>query len=76
MADNSELIASFPKNSTEEVRISIDEFKGRKLVNVRVWYLDRDTDEMRPGKQGFALSTEKFNDLYAALELVKQKLGG
>jgi hypothetical protein len=36
--DSSQLVAQFEKNSKEEVRVSIDDFRGRKLINIRVYY--------------------------------------
>lgn len=71
MAD--EFIATFEKNSKEEVRVSIGEFHGKKLINMRVYY--RDTDgEYKPGKQGIALSVELYRDLADAVLRVGERL--
>ena len=43
-------IAKFEKNSREEFRVSVNEFHGRKLINIRVFYKDRE-DKYLPGKQ-------------------------
>lgn len=66
-------IASFPKNGREEVQISLDQFNGHDLVNIRVFYRT-ESGEMRPGKQGLAIKVEQFPDLLAALEVTKQAL--
>jgi hypothetical protein len=58
-------VASFRKNAREEVRISLDDFKGHTLANVRVWF--DDGTEMRPGKQGLAIRAELLPDLISAL---------
>ncbi|WP_297754627.1 transcriptional coactivator p15/PC4 family protein [uncultured Shimia sp.] len=60
-------IATIPKNSKEEFRVSLDEFRGHQLLNVRVWYRAED-DEMRPGRQGIALRLALLPDLARALE--------
>lgn len=40
-----------PKNRTEEMRVTLDEFRGmRALLNVRVWYRAED-GEMRPASR-------------------------
>jgi hypothetical protein len=57
------------KNAREEIRISVDEFKGHRLCNLRVWYLDG--DELRPGKQGIALRLELLPQLLEALREVQ-----
>ena len=74
----SEVIASFEKNSFEEVRISLTEFKGKELIDLRVYYRPDDGEEMRPTKKGITISPEKFPELKKAiLELEKalQKKG-
>ncbi|MBI4595119.1 MAG: transcriptional coactivator p15/PC4 family protein [Candidatus Tectomicrobia bacterium] len=60
-------IASFTKNSSEEVRITLEEFKGHKLLDLRVWYED-DNGEKKPTKKGISISTTLFPELKAALE--------
>lgn len=61
-----EVISKFEKNSKEEVRVSVDEFRGRKIINIRVYYKDP-TGEWLPGKQGLALSIDRFRDLVDAV---------
>lgn len=60
---------AIPKNAREEIRVSVDEFKGHHLCNMRVWY--RDGEEHRPGKQGIALRLELVPQLIDALRSVK-----
>ncbi|WP_243611641.1 transcriptional coactivator p15/PC4 family protein [Shimia aestuarii] len=59
-------IATIPKNSNEEIRVSLDEFRGHQLLNVRVWYRAED-DEMRPGRQGIAVKADLVADLLRAI---------
>lgn len=64
-------IATFEKNKKEEVRVSVETFHGRKLINIRVFYKD-DEGTMKPGKQGLALGVDRYKDLAGAiLELGK-----
>lgn len=59
-------IATVRKNSREEIRISIDEYMGHRLCNLRVWYLSG--DEMRPGKHGLALRLDVLPEILSALQ--------
>jgi hypothetical protein len=70
---DSELVAAFEKNSKDEVRVSIDDFHGRKLINVRVFYKD-ERGEWKPGRQGIALPVERYRDLADAVLRVGQWL--
>lgn len=74
VATKSDLVAKFDKKLGEEVRVSIDEFKGRKLINIRVWYTHPETKVMLPGKQGLTLSVEKFDVLRTAITQLGEKL--
>lgn len=73
-----ELIAQFEKNATEVVRVSITEFRGRKLIDLRVYYAD-DEGEYRPTRKGIAISVDgyaEFRNAIARLDkvLLDQKL--
>ncbi|HEY1793337.1 MAG TPA: transcriptional coactivator p15/PC4 family protein [Opitutaceae bacterium] len=59
------VLARFEKNSKEEVRVSVDTFHGRQIINLRVFY--RDGEEWKHGKQGIALSVDRFKDLADAV---------
>jgi len=61
-----ELIAQFEKNATEVVRVSLTEYRGRKLVDVRVYYSD-DEGQYHPTKKGVSLSVEVYPDFKRAL---------
>jgi hypothetical protein len=60
------LIASIEKNSREVLRVTLDDFKGHRLVNLRAWFKTAEGD-YRQGKQGVALRIDKLEGLIAAL---------
>ncbi|MGE7469243.1 transcriptional coactivator p15/PC4 family protein [Bosea sp. NPDC003192] len=43
------VVAEWPKNDREVVRVVLDEYNGHPLVNARLWFRG-DGGEMRPGK--------------------------
>jgi hypothetical protein len=74
----SEVIARFEKNSFEEVRISLTQFKGKDLIDIRVYYQPEGEEEMRPTKKGITISPEKFPELkkgFFALEKALEEKG-
>ena len=73
MDEASQLIAQFEKNSKEEVRVSIDDFRGRKIINMRVYYRS-DNGQWLPGRQGLALGVDRYRDLAEALLKVGEAL--
>ena len=68
-----ELIAQFEKNATEVVRVSLTEYRGRKLVDVRVHYAD-DEGQYRPTKKGVSLSLDVYPDFKRALAALEKIL--
>jgi len=74
MADESILVHSFQKNALEEVRVSISTYKGRKYLDIRVYY-QGDDGEYKPSKKGVALSPELLPELETALAKLKTHLG-
>ena len=60
-------IACIQKNAREELRVSLENFRGHDIANLRVWYC-ADDGEMRPGKQGVALRRDLLPDLIEALK--------
>ena len=65
---------TIPKNSREELRVSVDTFKGHRLLSLRVWF-ESDDGTMRPGKQGVALRLERAADLAKAIQEVSHGQG-
>jgi len=68
-----QLVAQFEKNAKEEVRVSIDDFRGRKIINLRVYY-KADGGHWLPGKQGLALGVDRYRDLADALVKLGEEL--
>ena len=63
-------VGIIPKNKSEEVHVSLSEFKGHKNFDVRVFYM-ADNDEVKPTPKGVSLSIEKLDALI--VELVETK---
>ncbi|WP_051294331.1 transcriptional coactivator p15/PC4 family protein [Gemmobacter nectariphilus] len=59
-------LGTIRKNSREEIRFTVETYKGVEIVNARVWYLDTD-GEYRPGKQGLAFRLDLLGEVLAAL---------
>ena len=57
------------KNSRESLVINQSEFKGVKLVDVRVFYKD-DAGDLKPTKKGVSVRLEQLDALIKALSTV------
>lgn len=56
----------WPRNSREEVRVRIDQFKDHIIVDCRIWFRD-EIGELRPGRGGLTLSVRHLPALAAAV---------
>ena len=68
-----EIIAQFEKNATEVVRVSLSEYRGHKLFDVRVYYSD-DEGQYKPTRKGVSLSVNLYTDFKRAMVALEKLL--
>ena len=73
MADR--IIAEFQKNAVEKVRVALRDYKGKRLIDLRIYYQD-DAGEYQPTKKGIALTVEQWPELREALTQLAKALKG
>ena len=68
-------LAIIEKNSREDCRIALDEYKGHTLIDVRVWadFAAGPVATRCATKKGVALDVSRLPDLIAALEAAKDE---
>ena len=49
------LITQIKKNSSEVYRIYEKEYEGYKFIDVRIYYMDKETGEYKPTRKGISL---------------------
>jgi len=70
VADDKGLIGTIQKNRASEVRVSLTEFKGYQLVDVRVWAKPFGTEggDTRATREGVSLGIAKLPELIRTLQ--------
>jgi hypothetical protein len=61
------IIAEIDKGKGEVIRVEVSEFKGKKLLNIRVWYTDAQ-GEKKPTQKGITVAPESYEELKLAIE--------
>ncbi len=73
MSENT-VIYSFQKNAKEEVRISLSDYKGYDLIDVRVYFLDAGSEEKwQPSRRGICMQCDHMQRLLEGLKLACEK---
>lgn len=67
MADESILLATIPRGTTEQLQIALSEFKGKKYLDLRIFYTTDSGNSWLPTKKGVTVSPEN-------LELLKDTI--
>ena len=68
-AFDGEIVAEIQKNSRQVYRVTRHSFKGYPLVDIRVWFADATTGELRPGK-GLSLKLEVLPEIVTTLAAI------
>ncbi len=65
----------WPRNNREDVRVRLDLFKDKVIVDCRTWWRDAE-GELRPGKGGLTLAVRHLPALTEALQVALAYAGG
>ncbi|MBN2039933.1 MAG: transcriptional coactivator p15/PC4 family protein [Spirochaetes bacterium] len=71
------MIKDIERNNKEIIRIEISEFKGRELINLRIWYsaIDGNGDMVyKPSQKGVALNLSKYQELKDGIDKIGEYL--
>lgn len=52
-------------------RISLSSFKGKRYINIREYYEDKKSGEMKPGKKGITLNALEWKNLLAVADQLR-----
>jgi hypothetical protein len=61
------IIKDIDKGGGEVIRVEISEYKGSQYLNLRVWYTDKNTNELKPTQKGITVKPELYEELKAAI---------
>jgi len=60
------LISDFPKNKTEDFKLSLTEYQGHTLLDFRIYFKNNE-GESKPTKKGITLNVKLFPELKQAI---------
>ena len=72
MAD-AKILATIERPDTEQLQISISEYKGKSYLNMRIFYTTDDGATWLPTKKGVTFTPDQIDILTEAIEAAKQE---
>lgn len=68
-------VAKIRKSDGAEIRVSVQGYKGRRVVDIRVWYQPQAKEDFVPTRKGITIDEEKLPALANALAETLQIIG-
>lgn len=68
------ILGEIERNPTEVLRVSLENFKGRDYIDLRIYYQD-DNGEWKPTKKGVTLAPDKIDEVIGFFTKAKEELG-
>ncbi len=68
MPDDQNLIATVPRSATEQLQIAVNEYKGKKYLDLRIFYTTDDGASWNPTKKGVTVAPENLELLKESIE--------
>jgi len=68
------IIKEIDKGNGEFVRVEISEFKGKHYLNLRIWYTDKNSGELRPSPKGVAVKLELYPEIKEAILMAENEV--
>ncbi len=68
------VLKDIEKGAGEIIRIEVSEYQGKKYLNVRVWYTDKNSGEYKPTQKGVAIRPDQYEEFIAAIQSAKTEL--
>ena len=57
------------------LKFKVHQFKGKTYVDLREFYVDKSTEETKPGKKGISLNVEEYQKLKEIIPEIDSNLG-
>ena len=72
MAEETNILATIPRNATEQLQISVSTYKGNQYLNMRIFYTTDDGQTWLPTKKGVTFGKDALETLEEAVQKAKE----
>jgi hypothetical protein len=68
-------VAALQKNARNQIHVYLKEYEGLPIIDMRVWYEDKQTGQWKPSPKGIAIQTELYPAFAEAVRKIGEYLG-
>ena len=73
MADEGKMLGVISRSDTEQLQISVSEYRGKSYFNLRIFYTTDDGATWLPTKKGVTFAPDQLDILSDAIEEAKKE---
>ena len=73
MAEEAKILATIPRNATEQLQISINSYKEKKYLDLRIYYTTDEGANWLPTKKGVTFAPEQLDVLEEAIQEARKE---
>lgn len=74
MTTEPKILATIPRNATEQLQIAINSYKGKSYLDLRIFYTTDEGSTWSPTKKGVTVAPENLELLKDAIDEAMQEL--
>lgn len=74
--ENAEALNDLAIELDKKRQVTVRKFNNVNLVDIREFYIDKDTKEKKPGKKGISLTEDSWKKLVGVVDQVQEALDG
>jgi len=68
------VVKAFAKNKFQEIRVSVTEYQGNDLIDIRTWTLPQGAEEYSPTGKGVSINVKLYSELKEAVLALENEL--
>lgn len=70
----SEVIYAFPRSKDEKIQFTLSKYRGKRYVDLRLWFKGKENDEFYPTKKGISIPLDQIGQVRKGFEQVSKHL--
>ncbi len=70
----SHVIYEFPRSKDEKIQFTLSKYRGKRYVDLRLWFKGKESGEFYPTKKGISIALDQMGQIRKGVEQVSKYL--